>query len=90
MTQENPNAPLTGPRAREMLQEFAQFFLSELELRDVKFLNLSQALAEKEYGAKAVAMALRACSPDQLEEFRTMAHPYGALVEWHKREAKAA
>ena len=55
--------------------------LSEIENR---VFNLSQAIAEKEYGPEVVVEALEACkATGQMREFVNFPHPYDTLVKWH-------
>lgn len=50
-------------------------------------LNLSQALAEKEYGPDAVRKAVASYSTEQLEMFAREPHPYDAMMQHVKSKA---
>jgi len=56
---------------------------------DSRIYDLSQALAEKEHGADAVANAITLASsqPGLMETFANTPHPFDELMQWFKRDA---
>ncbi len=71
----NPEQPATVGQVREA---FDAIF--------TRFLNLSQALAEKERGPEGVAAAVeKARAEGILESFGDFPHPYDALMRWYDK-----
>jgi hypothetical protein len=79
-------APTRSMRTLSLLEnEHADLREAFYELQQ-KFLNLSQLLAERDYGEDRVAAALQAIlrAPDGVRSnIVAQLHPYGALIAWH-------
>jgi predicted transcriptional regulator len=70
------------------VDEKLDIIMARLEHVENRFFNLSQAIAEKEYGRDAVLKALAAGNSAKMTgKFASEPHPYDALVRWHMNGA---
>ena len=86
----NAPAPSIGERkAMARIEDENDRLIAAYQNIELRFLTLSQAYAADVFGDDRVEAALKEWerAPKEARDWMlTQPHPYGALIEWHKRQ----